>query len=199
MAVDGRAGPRSLTYMMHGPARNPARPRARPRPGKRLPLFRLADVLLPRLRPAAARYLADAPATGTFGAVARARHQLVVTFRRDGSPVPATVWAAPAQGRLYIRTERASGKVRRLRRDPRALVAPATARGRPLGPPLAVTGRVVEADGEAKAEQALASAHGWYRALFEAGADRLQADMCYLELTPRSLAVDAPQPDRGAT
>lgn len=168
------------------------RPGARPHPSKRLPGSHLGDVLLPRLQPASVQGLAEAPATGTFADVARARHQLVVTFRRDGSPVATTVWAAPAEGRLYIRTERASGKVKRLRRNPWALIAPSTVRGRPLGPPMPVTGRVLAADDEARAEQALASSHGWYRALFENSADQLRVDMCYLELTPQPQVADVP-------
>lgn len=167
-----------------------ARPAARPDPSKRLPGSRLGDVLLPRLQPASAEGLAEVPATGTFDNVARARHQLVVTFRRDGSPVATTVWAAAADGRLYIRTERASGKVKRLRRHPYALIAPSTARGRPLGPPMPVTATVLAADDEARAEQALASSHGWYRALFENSADQLRVDMCYLELTPQPRVAD---------
>jgi uncharacterized protein len=161
-----------------------ARPAARARGGKRLPGFRLADRLLPRLQPAAARELAARPVQGTYEDVARSRHQLLVTFRRDGTPVPVTLWAAPAQGRLYVRTERTSGKVKRLRRDPHALIAPATVRGRPTGPPLAVTGRVLDPGDEPTAEAALAAAHGRYRGLFEGSVDRLHVDMCYLELTP---------------
>jgi PPOX class probable F420-dependent enzyme len=162
----------------------PARPGARPRAGRRVPGSRLGDRLLPRLQPAAAGRIADQPPTGTFEQVARSRHHLLVTFRRDGSPVPVTVWAAPADGRLYVRTERASGKVKRLQRTPRALIAPATVLGRPRGAPLAVVGRVLESHEEPSAERALAVAHGRYREWFEGNADRLGVDMCYLALVP---------------
>jgi uncharacterized protein len=168
----------------HLSAARGARPRARPRPGKRLPGSRIADALLPRLQPAAARQIVGTAATGTFTDITHARHHLLVTYRRDGSPVPTTVWAASGKGCLYVRTERASGKVRRIRHDPRALVTAATVRGRPLSPPMAVSARVLEADEEATAEAALAMAHGWYRILFENRADRLRVDMCYLELKP---------------
>jgi len=161
-----------------------ARPGASPREGRRVPGARFFDFLLPHLQPASARRVHGMPTTGTYEELARSRHHLLVTYRRDQTAVPVTVWAAAASGRLYIRTERTSGKVKRLRRDPRALIAPATVRGRPLGPPLAVTGRVLAPGEEQAAETALASAHGWYRAWFEGSVDRLHVDMCFLELTP---------------
>jgi PPOX class probable F420-dependent enzyme len=126
------------------------------------------------------------PATGTLEQLARHRHVLVVTFRRDGTPVVTPVWAAVADGRVYARAERGSGKVKRLRRDSRALVAPCTTRGRPLGPPLTVQGRVLDARDEHIAERALASRYGFVRALFEYTMDLMRVEMCYLELAPAS-------------
>lgn len=178
-----------MTDARSGP---PARPGARPRAGRRVPGFRLVDILLPRLRPESAIRIAGMPASGRFEDLARTRHHLLITYRRDGSPVPTQLWAAAADDHLYIRTERTSGKVRRLRRNPHALLAPATFLGRPLGPPLAVTGRVLDPAEEPAAERALARAHGWYRRLFEGSVDRIGVDMCYLELTPDGGAGDGP-------
>jgi PPOX class probable F420-dependent enzyme len=135
-----------------------------------------------------AREMAAAPAGGTLDDLARHRHTLVVTFRRDGSPVATPVWAGIADGRLYARVERGSGKVKRLRRDPRALLAPCTTRGTQLGPPLSATGRVVASDEESIAERALASRYGLIRAIFERAMDLIRVDMCYLELTPATPA-----------
>jgi PPOX class probable F420-dependent enzyme len=87
---------------------------------------------------------------------------------------------------LYVRVERASGKVKRLRRDPRLLVAPSTARGKPLGPPLEASGEVLQAGDEARAERALAARYGRGRELFELAADLMRVDMCYLQITPGS-------------
>jgi PPOX class probable F420-dependent enzyme len=117
------------------------------------------------------------------------KHTLLVTFRRDGTPVPTPAWAAEEGGALYVRAERASGKVRRLRRDPRMLIAPCTGAGRPLGAPLEAFGCVVAREDERRAERALASSYGFGRVLFELSADLLRADMCYLEITPRAWEV----------
>jgi PPOX class probable F420-dependent enzyme len=113
------------------------------------------------------------------------KHSLLVTFGRDGRAVPTPVWAAPAGGRLYVRTVRRSGKLARLRRDPRVLIAPCTARGRPLGPPFEGHARVLGAAEEPLAERALRHAYGAGRALFEWWVDVLRVDMCYLEIEPR--------------
>jgi uncharacterized protein len=170
-----------MTDARSGPS---ARPGARPRPGRRIPLTRLGDLLLPRLQPESAVQIARVPASGRFEDLPRTRHHLLITYRRDGSPVPTQLWAAAADHHLYIRTERTSGKVKRLRRNPHALIAPATFLGRPLGPALAVTARVLDPAEEPVAESALARAHGWYRKLFEGSVDSIGVDMCYLELTP---------------
>jgi len=70
-----------------------------------------------------------------------ARYLSVTTFRRDGSRVDTPVWFAIDGDRLLAWTNASSGKVRRLRGDPRAELAPCTMRGRPLRPP--VTARAV--------------------------------------------------------
>jgi dimethylaniline monooxygenase (N-oxide forming) len=157
---------------------------ARPRPGRRapaaLPSARLQAILLRR----EARAQASMPATGTLEQLAHKRHALVTTFRKDGTPVATPVWAAVAEGRIYVRAERGSGKVKRLARDGRALLAPCTARGRSLGAPLSARGRVLEPGEEHVAEHALAGRYGMGRALFEGAMDMMAVDMCYLELTP---------------
>jgi PPOX class probable F420-dependent enzyme len=98
--------------------------------------------------------------------------------------VPTPVWAAQDGGHLYVRTERTAGKVRRLRNDPRLLVAPCTVRGKPLGAPLEATARLLAREEEPIAERTLARRYGLGRALFERAMDALRVDMGYLEITP---------------
>ena len=151
-----------------------ARPRARPLPGRRLP----GAIALARM---AAR---GAPRTGSLADCGSAKRTLLVSYRRDGTPVPTPVWAAPAGRDLYVRSERGSGKVKRLRGDARVLLAPCTARGRPLGAPLEASAEVLGPDEELDAERVLARRYGLGRALFEQAMDLMRVDMCYLKLTP---------------
>lgn len=174
-----------------------ARPGAHPVPGRRLPAALPSARLAARTAPRGAREIAAAARTGTLAEIAACKRTLVVTYRRDGTPVPTPVWAAAAEGLLYVRSERAAGKVKRLRRDPRVLVAPCTVRGRPLGAPLEASGRVLAPPQEPPAERALAARYGLGRALFERAMDRLRVDMCYLEITPG--AWEGQEPTAAAT
>jgi len=161
-----------------------ARLGARPRPGRRLPAALPGARLQSRMLGSTAAALLRTAPDGTLEELASHRYALAVTFRRDGTPVATPVWAAVADGNVYVRAERDSGKAKRLRRDPRALLAPCTARGRRLGPPLEARGRVLAPAQEQVAERALADRYGVGRASFERTMDLMRMDMCYLEFTP---------------
>jgi uncharacterized protein len=161
-----------------------ARPSAHPVPERRLPAAVFNGRMIARTAPRGAREVADAPRTGSPSEIPPAKRSLLVTYRRSGKPVPTPVWAAEAGGRLYVRSERAAGKVKRLRRDPRLLVAPCTVRGKPLGAPFEATARVLDAAEEPVGERALVARYGLGRAIFERAMDVLRVDMCYLEITP---------------
>ncbi|MGH2904030.1 MAG: PPOX class F420-dependent oxidoreductase [Solirubrobacteraceae bacterium] len=161
-----------------------ARPGAHPVANRRLPAALFSGRVAARIAPRGAREIADAPRLGSVGEVPAHKRSLLVTYRRGGTPVPTPVWAAEAYGRLYVRTERAAGKVKRLRRNPRLLVAPCTVRGKPLGAPFEATASVLAPEREPLAEQTLAARYGLGRVLFEWAMDRMRVDMCYLEITP---------------
>lgn len=161
-----------------------ARPRARPRLGRRLPAALLGGRLAAKTAPRGAREIVDVPRDGSIDEIRACKRSLLVTYRRDGTPVPTPVWAAEAGGRLYVRTERIAGKVKRLRNDGRLLVAPCTVRGKPLGAPFEATARMSSRADEETAERALAVRYGLGRAIFEWAMDVVRVDMGYLEITP---------------
>jgi PPOX class probable F420-dependent enzyme len=161
-----------------------ARPGARPVPGRRLPAALFGARMAARSAPSGAGTIGQSPHTGTVEQIAACKRALLVTYRRDGTPVPTPVWAASDAGRLYVRSERSSGKVKRLRNDARLLVAPCTVRGKPLGAPLEARARVLPRAQEPAAERALARRYGLGRELFERAMDLLRVDMCFLEITP---------------
>lgn len=138
-----------------------------------------------RSAPRGAGTIGEQPRTGTVEQIAECKRALLVTYRRDGTPVPTPVWAAVGEtGCIYVRSERASGKLKRLRNDARLLVAPCTVRGAPLGAPLEARARVLSPGDEAAAERALADRYGLGRELFERTMDLLRVDMCFLQITP---------------
>jgi PPOX class probable F420-dependent enzyme len=134
---------------------------------------------------------------GSIEQIAARKFSLLVTFRRDGTPVPTPACAAEHAGLLFVRSERSSGKVKRLRNDARLLIAPCTSRGKPLGAPVQASARVLEAAEEAAAERVLASRYGVARRLFELTVDLLRVDMCYLEIAPQAEGGQDPARRRG--
>ena len=121
------------------------------------------------------------------------KYALLVTFRKDGTAVPTPVWFALLDDRrLVISTEERTAKVRRIRRDPRARVFPCDPRGKPLGPGVESTARILEdrEDGE-RAEAALDRHYGRTRRIYE----KLMAPeegMVYLEVAPTVPPTDRP-------
>ena len=78
---------------------------------------------------------------GAFDELVKQRTVVVTTYKRDGSGVPTP------------------GKAKRLRRDTQVLIGPSTIRGKPTGPSIAATARLLEPDEEEPTKQALAKKH----------------------------------------
>ena len=164
-----------------------ARAHARPVPGRRLPGALFSARMAARSAPSGAAAIGGQAHVGTVEEIAACKRTLLVTYRRDGTPVPTPVWAALGDdGLLYVRTERSSGKLKRLRNDARLLVAPCTVRGRPLGAPLEARATVLAPEREAMAEQALARRYGVGRECFERAMDLMRVDMCFLQIAPQA-------------
>lgn len=64
----------------------------------------------------------------------------LTTFRRDGTPVPTPVWLAREGDALVVTTSADTGKVKRLRHDPRVALRPCDRRGRVPAGAVPVTG-----------------------------------------------------------
>ena len=58
----------------------------------------------------------------------------LTTFRKNGVPVRTPLWFAEADGKLFFMTRNDSGKYKRIRNNPKVLVAPCTMRGTVTGP-----------------------------------------------------------------
>ncbi|MFN3220145.1 MAG: PPOX class F420-dependent oxidoreductase [Acidimicrobiales bacterium] len=85
-----------------------------------------------------------------------AEYLLLTTTKRDGTPVPTPVWFQGANGRYVVVTGATSGKVKRIRNNPRVEVAVCDSRGNilPGAAILAATARVLEgADADAAADR----------------------------------------------
>ena len=96
------------------------------------------------------------------------RYLSLTTHRRDGSLASAPVWVVSDDGqRLLVWTGAATWKARRIRHDPRVLVAASNMRGREHGPRLEGTARILGADAADLVVPLLRRKYGWQRRLLE--------------------------------
>jgi uncharacterized protein len=124
---------------------------------------------------------------GTFEALKGHKYALIVTFKRNGEAVPTPAWFGLGDdGNVYTHTFADSWKVKRIGRDPRALVAPCDPRGKPLGPATEGRARVLPKDEWGRAERTIADSYGLGRKLYMAPGRGRQDATTYLEITPAS-------------
>ena len=97
--------------------------------------------------------------------LAGSRYLSLTTFKRDGTEVSTPVWVVSDDGRrLLVWTGGSTWKVKRIRRDPRVLVAPCTFRGRERGPRLEGTARLVD---DVDVHALVRRKYGWQKRLLD--------------------------------
>jgi uncharacterized protein len=82
----------------------------------------------------------------------RHKYLSLTSSGRDGRAVATPVWFVVDEGTIYVSTGEATGKVRRLRRDPRVTLGPSDARGRPRGATFEAVAAVAPAADEPRVE-----------------------------------------------
>jgi uncharacterized protein len=99
------------------------------------------------------------------GTLANERYISLTTFKRDGTPVSTPVWVVSDDGeRLLVWSGARTWKVRRLRRDPRVLVAASGFRGRERGARVEGVARVIDDPGLG---ELLRRKYGWQKRLVD--------------------------------
>ncbi len=91
----------------------------------------------------------------SFANVAGKKYLSLASFRKNGQAVRTPLWFAEENGKLYFMTRDDSWKYKRIRNNPRVLVAPCTGRGRITGPDVAGRARILESSEFAAARRAL--------------------------------------------
>src|SRR5215208_3366441 len=94
-------------------------------------------------------------ATADLEALFPGRLLSVTSFRRDGSGVATPLWFVSDGRRLFALTDLHSAKVRRIRRDPRVLIAPCRADGKLRGEPVPARAQVLTSTPELERAQRL--------------------------------------------
>ena len=120
----------------------------------------------------------------TFAALDAQEFAVLTTSRRDGTPVPTTVWLAHDGGRLFIQTGLNAGKIKRIRGNSAVTLAPSTRMGEVLGDAVAATARILSPEEAGVADAALARKYGARRQ--QVMAQMGVSELNYLEISPRA-------------
>ncbi|SBT52464.1 PPOX class F420-dependent oxidoreductase [Micromonospora auratinigra] len=89
----------------------------------------------------------------------RQKTAVLTTYKRDGTAVATPLSVAVVGERAYVRSFEKAWKTRRMRNNPRVLLAPSTTRGRVTGPAVEATARRLEEAEAALAVRALRRKH----------------------------------------
>ena len=144
-------------------------------------LTRLENRFLDWARSPDAAKVALAPPLGRLEDFVGRKYCVLVTYRKNGDPVPSPLWFGIGNGKLYAHT--AGVKVQRIERDSRVRIAPCTFRGRPVGAPVEGTARLLTSSTDSDAERWIQENYGWARRLYYRLQDLTQTGV-YIEVTP---------------
>lgn len=128
------------------------------------------------------------PTGSDFTGFDRARQIVLVTFKRSGEAMPSPINHGVADGKLYVRTDASTGKVKRVRNNARVVVVPCNLRGKPTGQPVAGIARILPEPEHARADAAIAA--NWSPAMrvfektLEKSSSAFDIPMAYIEISP---------------
>ena len=88
------------------------------------------------------------------------KYVLLTTFRRDGRAVPTPLWVVADGPGLAFWTPKGTGKLKRIRNNPRVTVAACDMRGNPTGEAIQATARIGDADDRRRVSDALRRKYG---------------------------------------
>ncbi len=125
--------------------------------------------------------------TPTLAPFVRQWAVLLVTYRRDGTPIGTPVSIAVEGDRAFVRTWDTAWKLKRIRNNPKVEILPSTARGKPTGQPLRARARVLGGEESAHAGRLLARKHPILHGVLVPLGHRLRGyKTVHIELTPVS-------------
>jgi uncharacterized protein len=131
--------------------------------------------------------------TGTdFTGFDKTRQIVLVTYKRSGEAMPSPINHGVADGKVYVRTDASTGKVKRMRNNPRVVMVPCSLRGKPRGQAVAGVARILPESEHAHAYEAIEANWSLPMKVFERSLDKgsaaLGIDTAYIEITPSSEA-----------
>lgn len=120
--------------------------------------------------------------------LSQGKYLSLTTFRKTGEGVATPVWVVRDGDHLYVTTQADSGKVKRLRNNPKVSLAPCDARGKLTGPAVAGTVVLLDTAGSQQAQAKVMKRYGMTGRLIGL-ANKLRrgsGESIGLEITPES-------------
>jgi len=145
-------------------------------------MAKASDKFYDRMRSADATSVADADPTGTIDDLRGHKYCVLVSYRKNGQPMPSPLWFGVADGKVYFQTSPDGYKVKRINNNPEVRVGPCDSRGKPKGAPFAGKARVLPESESKTAERAIRSNYGLGRRIYTAFSGRVPN--VYVEVTP---------------
>jgi PPOX class probable F420-dependent enzyme len=130
------------------------------------------------------------PMGDDFTGFDQTRQIVLVTFKRSGEAMPSPINHGVADGKIYVRTDAATGKIKRIGNNPRVLVVPSGLRGKPKGAAVAGLARILPESERAHANKVISA--NWSTPMtvlehtLDKGTQAFGVPMAYIEITPDS-------------
>ncbi|GJJ18616.1 PPOX class F420-dependent oxidoreductase [Mycolicibacterium mageritense] len=136
------------------------------------------------------------PTASDFSGFDRYRQIVLVTYKRSGEAVPSPINHGVADGKIYVRTDASTAKVKRIRNNPNVLVVGSNLRGKPSGPVAAGVARILPEAEHAHADAVIAANWSLPMKVFERGLDRgsqaFDMPIAFIEITPTAPGTHPP-------
>lgn len=114
---------------------------------------------------------------------------LLTSYKRNGAPVGTPVNIVVEGDHAFVRTYDRAWKAKRMRNQPTVEIAPSTWRGRPTGPPLAATVRLLEGADAERAGRLIDRKHPFFQGVLVRLGHRLKRyRTLHFELRPVEVA-----------
>jgi PPOX class probable F420-dependent enzyme len=108
----------------------------------------------------------------------------LTTFRKSGVAVPTPVWFTLKDDKFYVVTSLSTGKVKRIRNNPRVQVAPSDFKGKIKGETFFAQARFMPAEEYDKIERLFKKKYGIQYWLFGMAGRANDSGKIYIEFTP---------------
>jgi hypothetical protein len=108
----------------------------------------------------------------------------LTTFRKSGAAVTTPVWFALVDGKIYGTSQPQTGKIKRIRNNPRVTFAACTYNGKPLGESAQGTARLLPVEEWKFADTALRKKYGLQYLILTGMMKLRKAKETFWEVTP---------------